>query len=85
MCIARKDYEQKAQIIETSNEMSREISKETKEYADNVLRKVEVVLEDALNFPTDDKEISTPSSPLNSINLSSSSAADALRNFLISS
>lgn len=46
--ITRKAYEQKAQIIETANEMSREISKGTKEYADNLLEKVEVVLEDAL-------------------------------------
>ena len=35
--ITKKAYEQKAQIIETANEMSREISQGTKEYADNVL------------------------------------------------
>ena len=46
--ITRKAYEQKAQIIETANEMSREISKGTKDYADNLLGKIEVVLEDAL-------------------------------------
>ena len=46
--ITRKAYEQKAEIIETANEMSREISKGTKDYADNVLGKIEVVLEDAL-------------------------------------
>ncbi len=46
--ITKKAYEQKAQIIETANEMSREISKGTKDYADNVLEKVEAVLEDAL-------------------------------------
>ena len=46
--ITRKAYEQKAQIIETANEMSREISKGTKDYADNLLEKVAVVLEDAL-------------------------------------
>ena len=46
--ITRKAYEQKAQIIETANEMSREISKGTKDYADNLLEKLEVVLEDAL-------------------------------------
>ncbi len=46
--ITRKAYEQKAQIIETANEMSREISKGTKDYADNLLEKIEVVLEDAL-------------------------------------
>ena len=46
--ITRKAYEQKAQIIETANEMSREISKGTKDYADNLLEKIEAVLEDAL-------------------------------------
>ena len=46
--ITRKAYEQKAQIIETANEMSREISNGTKDYADNLLAKAEVVLEDAL-------------------------------------
>lgn len=46
--ITRKAYEQKAQIIETANEMSREISKGTKDYADNLLGNLEVVLEDAL-------------------------------------
>lgn len=47
--ITRKAYEQKAQIIETANEMSREISKGTKEYADNILEKVQGVLQEALN------------------------------------
>ena len=46
--ITRKAYEQKAQIIETANEMSREISKGTKEYADNILEKVQAALQDAL-------------------------------------
>lgn len=46
--ITRKAYEQKAQIIETANEMSREISKGTKDYADNLLEKIEAVLEEAL-------------------------------------
>ena len=46
--ITRKAYEQKAEIIETANEMSREISKGTKDYADNILEKVESVLQDAL-------------------------------------
>lgn len=46
--ITRKAYEQKAQIIETANEMSREISKGTKDYADNLLGNLEAVLEDAL-------------------------------------
>ena len=56
--ITRKAYEQKAQIIETANEMSREISKGTKDYADNVLAKVEVVLEDALKtIQTNRKEL----------------------------
>ncbi len=48
--ITRKAYEQKAQIIETANEMSREISKGTKDYADNLLGNIEVVLGDALKM-----------------------------------
>ena len=46
--ITKKAYEQKAQIIETANEMSREISQGTKEYADNVLSSIQTALEDAL-------------------------------------
>ena len=46
--ITKKAYEQKAEIIETANEMSREISKGTKDYADNVLENVEVALLEAL-------------------------------------
>ena len=46
--ITRKAYEQKAEIIETANEMSREISKGTKDYADNVLMELEATLEEAL-------------------------------------
>ena len=46
--ITKKAYEQKAQIIETANEMSREISQGTKDYADNVLGSIQVALEDAL-------------------------------------
>ncbi len=46
--ITRKAYEQKAEIIETANEMSREISKGTKDYADNVLLELETTLEEAL-------------------------------------
>ena len=46
--ITRKAYEQKAEIIETANEMSREISKGTKDYADGILQGVEIALEDAL-------------------------------------
>ncbi|MFR8104419.1 MAG: ATPase [Clostridia bacterium] len=45
--ITRKAYEQKAEIIETANEMSREISKGTKDYADNILQGVTNALEDA--------------------------------------
>ena len=37
--ITRKAYDQKAQIIETANEMSREISKGTKEYRDRKIYK----------------------------------------------
>ena len=46
--ITRKAYEQKAEIIEAANEMSREISQGTKDYADNLLGKIEIALEDAL-------------------------------------
>ena len=48
--ITRKAYEKKAEIIETANEMSREISKGTKDYADNVLNGIEVALQDALKI-----------------------------------
>ena len=43
-----KAYEKKVEIIETANEMSREIKSGTEEYADNVLAGIEVALEDAL-------------------------------------
>ena len=46
--ITRKAYEQKAEIIETANEMSREMTKGTKENADSILQGIEVALEDAL-------------------------------------
>ena len=46
--ITRKAYEQKAEIIETANEMSREISKGTKDYADGILQNIETALEQAL-------------------------------------
>ena len=46
--ITRKAYEQKAEIIETANEMSREISKGTKDYADTILQNIETALQDAL-------------------------------------
>ncbi|MCL2341753.1 MAG: ATPase [Firmicutes bacterium] len=39
--ITRKAYEQKAEIIETANEMSREISRGTREYADSILETLE--------------------------------------------
>jgi len=39
--ITRKAYEQKAEIIETANEMSREITKGTKDYADEILANLE--------------------------------------------
>ncbi|MDR0979522.1 MAG: ATPase [Lachnospiraceae bacterium] len=39
--ITRKAYEQKAQIIETANEMAREINRGTKNYADDILQTVE--------------------------------------------
>ena len=48
--ITKKAYEKKAEIIETANEMSREISKGTKDYADNILAGLEVSLEDALKI-----------------------------------
>lgn len=48
--ITRKAYDQKTEIIETANEMSREISKGTKDYADNLLGNIEVVLGDALKM-----------------------------------
>ncbi len=46
--ITRKAYEKKVEIIETANEMSREISKGTKEYADGVLGGIETTLQEAL-------------------------------------
>ena len=46
--ITRKAYAQKAEIIETANEMAREISNGTKEHADALLGKIEDVLEETL-------------------------------------
>ena len=46
--ITKKAYEQKNKIIETANDMAREISNGTKAYADNILAGVQVTLEDAL-------------------------------------
>ena len=48
--ITKKAYEKKAEIIETANDMSREISKGTKDYADNVLNGIEVALQEALKI-----------------------------------
>ena len=48
--ITKKAYEKKAEIIETANEMSREISKGTKDYADNVLNGIEVALQESLKI-----------------------------------
>ena len=45
--ITRKAYEQKTQIIETANEMSREMSKGTKDYADNILGEIETTIVNA--------------------------------------
>lgn len=46
--ITKQAYEQKTQIIEIANEKAREISNGTKMYADSILEKAELVLEDAL-------------------------------------
>ena len=46
--ITRKAYEKKVEIIETANEMSREISKGTKDYADSLLSNIEEALQNAL-------------------------------------
>ncbi len=48
--ITKKAYEKKVEIIETANEMSREIKSGTEEYADGVLAEIEVALEDALKI-----------------------------------
>ena len=44
--ITRKAYAQKAEIIETANEMSREITKGTKDYADGILENLENAIND---------------------------------------
>ena len=54
--ITRKAYEKKVEIIETANEMSREISKGTKDYADNLLAGIEVALQDALKVIQDNRK-----------------------------
>ena len=48
--ITKKADEKKAEIIETANEMSRKISKGTKDSADNVLNGIEVALQEALKI-----------------------------------
>ena len=54
--ITRKAYEKKVEIIETANEMSREISKGTKDYADGILAGIEVALQDALKVIEDNRK-----------------------------
>ena len=54
--ITRKAYEKKVEIIETANEMSREITKGTKDYADNLLSNVEGALEEALKVIRNNRE-----------------------------
>ena len=54
--ITRKAYENKVEIIGTANEMSREISKGTKDYADGVLAGIEVALQDALKVIQDNRK-----------------------------
>ncbi len=49
MKLQEKHMTKKTEIIETANEMSREISKGTKEYADNLLANTEDVLNETLN------------------------------------
>ena len=44
--ITKKAYEQKAEIIETANEMYREMCKGTKDYADEILSKIENSIRD---------------------------------------
>jgi len=53
--ITRKAYEKKLEIIEVANEMSREISKGTKDYADGLLSGIEVALKDALKVIQDNR------------------------------
>ena len=46
--ITKKAYAQKAEIIETANEMAREIANGTKDHADELLAKVELILGETL-------------------------------------
>ena len=54
--ITRKAYEKKVEIIETANEMSRVISKGTKDYADGILAGIESALKDALKVIEDNRK-----------------------------
>ena len=45
--ITRKAYEQKTQIIESANEMSRELSRQSKDYADSILGDIENTINNA--------------------------------------
>ena len=56
MKLQEKLMRKKVEIIETANEMSREITKGTKDYADKVLSNVETALEDALKVIKDNRE-----------------------------
>ena len=51
--ITRKAYEQKAEIIETANEMSREITKGTKDYADGILANIEAAINNVYSTMND--------------------------------
>ena len=57
--ITKKAYEKKAEIIETANEMSREISKGTKDNADNILIYIvtqSIQYQKVIRFETADEE-----------------------------
>ncbi len=54
--ITRKAYEQKAEIIETANEMAREISNGTKDHADALLARIEEVLTETLKTIQNNRE-----------------------------
>ena len=53
--ITRKAYEQRTEIIETANQMSREINKRAIEYADEKLQSIEGTLEEALRVVRGDR------------------------------
>lgn len=48
--ITKKAYEQKAEIIETANNFSKELVEGTKEYADNILAELEEILKEKLSI-----------------------------------